>query len=189
MFPADLHSLLAHLWQSTLCVFAAWLLTLALKNNRASVRYWVWLAASVKFLVPFSLLVSAGSELVRGRFLHASRAGLFLSWKNQPALRIFRSSPYTSSDAAPVPSGSRSIDRGVVFGFHHYRHLLAGVVASYPRSSANGNATASQLVDPGSVFSLTHGARRVRNPQTCPAVAGRHHQVSFAGSIGDDCRA
>ena len=81
MFPADLHSLLAHLWQSTLCVFVAWLLTLALKNNRASVRYWVWLAASVKFLVPFSLLVSAGSELVRGRFLQVSRPGFFLSWK------------------------------------------------------------------------------------------------------------
>jgi hypothetical protein len=61
MIPADLYSLLAHLWQSTLCFLVAWLLTLALKNNRASVRYWVWLAASVKFLVPFSLLVSAGS--------------------------------------------------------------------------------------------------------------------------------
>src|SRR5271170_5557733 len=63
MIPADLYSLLAHLWQSTLCVFVAWLLTLALKNNRASVRYWVWLTASLKFLIPFSLLVSAGSEL------------------------------------------------------------------------------------------------------------------------------
>jgi uncharacterized protein (TIGR03435 family) len=50
-----------HLWQSTLVAGAAWLLTLALKGNRAQVRYWLWLAASVKFLIPFSLLVSAGS--------------------------------------------------------------------------------------------------------------------------------
>ncbi|HEY1741647.1 MAG TPA: M56 family metallopeptidase [Granulicella sp.] len=63
MIPTDLNFLVTHLWQSTLCVFAAWLLTLALKNNRASVRYWIWLAASVKFLIPFSVLVNAGSEL------------------------------------------------------------------------------------------------------------------------------
>jgi bla regulator protein blaR1 len=63
MMTANLDSILAHLWQSTLCVFLAWLLTSTLKNNRASVRYWIWLAASVKFLVPFSLLVSAGSDL------------------------------------------------------------------------------------------------------------------------------
>jgi len=52
-----------HLWQSTLCVGVAWLLTLALRRNRAAVRYAIWLAASMKFLLPFSLLVSAGSQL------------------------------------------------------------------------------------------------------------------------------
>ncbi len=51
-----------HLWQSTLCVAGIWLLTLAFRKNRAAVRYWLWLAASVKFLVPFSLLVSIGSQ-------------------------------------------------------------------------------------------------------------------------------
>ena len=51
-----------HLWQSTLCAAVAWLLTLALRKNRAAVRYWIWLAASVKFLIPFSLLVSAGNQ-------------------------------------------------------------------------------------------------------------------------------
>jgi bla regulator protein blaR1 len=52
-----------HLWQSTLFAAVAGLLTLALRKNRAQVRYWLWLAASLKFLVPFSLLVSAGSYL------------------------------------------------------------------------------------------------------------------------------
>ena len=51
-----------HLWQSTLCVAGIWILTLAFRKNRAAVRYWLWLAASVKFLVPFSLLVSIGSQ-------------------------------------------------------------------------------------------------------------------------------
>jgi bla regulator protein blaR1 len=52
---------LNHLWQSTLFALCAGMLTLALRKNRASVRYWLWLAASLKFLVPFSLLVALGS--------------------------------------------------------------------------------------------------------------------------------
>jgi beta-lactamase regulating signal transducer with metallopeptidase domain/protein involved in polysaccharide export with SLBB domain len=55
-------SMLNHLWQSTLFAVAAGLLTLALRKNRAPVRYWLWLAASVKFLVPFSLLVTIGHQ-------------------------------------------------------------------------------------------------------------------------------
>jgi len=51
-----------HLWQSTLCVLAVWLLALLCKQSRAGVRYWLWFAASVKFLVPFSFLVSIGSR-------------------------------------------------------------------------------------------------------------------------------
>jgi uncharacterized protein (TIGR03435 family) len=39
------------------------LLTLAFRNNRAAVRYALWFAASLKFLIPFALLVSLGSEI------------------------------------------------------------------------------------------------------------------------------
>jgi uncharacterized protein (TIGR03435 family) len=52
-----------HLWQSTLFAAAAWLLALAMRPHRASVRYWLWLASSLKFLLSFSLLVSAGAWL------------------------------------------------------------------------------------------------------------------------------
>lgn len=62
MILANLSPLANHLWQSTLCVVVAGLLTLVLRKNRAAVRYWIWLAASVKFLVPFSLLVTAGGH-------------------------------------------------------------------------------------------------------------------------------
>jgi uncharacterized protein (TIGR03435 family) len=52
-----------HLWQSTIAAGVAGLLTMALRRNSAAARYGVWLAASLKFLVPFALLVSAGSHL------------------------------------------------------------------------------------------------------------------------------
>jgi len=62
MTYADLSPLANHLCQSTVFAAAMGALTLPLKQNRAAVRYWLWLAASVKFLVPFSLLVNIGSQ-------------------------------------------------------------------------------------------------------------------------------
>ena len=41
-----------HLWQSTLFVFAAWLVAASLRTNGAHVRHRIWLIASLKFLVP-----------------------------------------------------------------------------------------------------------------------------------------
>jgi uncharacterized protein (TIGR03435 family) len=52
-----------HLWQSTVVTGIAWLLTLSLHKNHARMRYWVWMIASVKYLIPFSLLISAGESL------------------------------------------------------------------------------------------------------------------------------
>lgn len=63
MIPDDLSPLANHLWQSTLFFIAAWLVTLGLKKNRAAVRYWIWLLASVKFLIPFSALLGAFTYL------------------------------------------------------------------------------------------------------------------------------
>lgn len=59
-----------HLWQSTLVAAAAALLVLALRRHHARARYWIWLAASIKFLIPFSLLVAVGNHL---------------AWQRQPA--------------------------------------------------------------------------------------------------------
>src|SRR5437868_13679070 len=52
-----------HLWQSTVFAVAAGLLTLAFRKNRAQVRYWLWFSGSLKFHIPFSLLMSLGSRL------------------------------------------------------------------------------------------------------------------------------
>jgi uncharacterized protein (TIGR03435 family) len=50
-----------HLWQSTVFCLAVALTAYLLRPNRAHVRYALWFAASVKFFVPFSLLVSLGA--------------------------------------------------------------------------------------------------------------------------------
>src|SRR5271170_7182943 len=65
MIPTQLQPIANHLWQSTLFAGVAGLVTLALRKNPARTRYWLWLAASVKFLVPFSILVMAGSHFRR----------------------------------------------------------------------------------------------------------------------------
>ena len=52
-----------HLWQSTLVLLVVGLLAVLLRTNHARTRYWLWLAASLKFLFPFSWLVALGSKL------------------------------------------------------------------------------------------------------------------------------
>src|ERR1700728_1829187 len=54
-----------HFWQSTAFVAAIGLLVLLFGENRARVRYRLWLAASLKFLIPFSALIALGSVIPR----------------------------------------------------------------------------------------------------------------------------
>src|SRR2546425_332837 len=68
-----------HLWQSTLCVVIAGLLALILRKNRARARYGLWLAASMKFLLPFSLLINLGSHLAWSGASAGTNAGLYFA--------------------------------------------------------------------------------------------------------------
>jgi uncharacterized protein (TIGR03435 family) len=54
-----------HLWQSSCFAVLAGFLAFVLRKNSAKVRYWVWLSASLKFLVPFALLASLGTMIPR----------------------------------------------------------------------------------------------------------------------------
>ena len=63
MTEALARHLWGHLWQSTIFALAAGLMTIAFRANRAQVRYWLWLSASLKFLVPFALLLNLGNYL------------------------------------------------------------------------------------------------------------------------------
>jgi beta-lactamase regulating signal transducer with metallopeptidase domain len=56
-------ALLDHLWQSSLFALGAWVVTLLLRRNDARLRHAVWLAASIKFLIPFSWLALLGEQL------------------------------------------------------------------------------------------------------------------------------
>ncbi len=60
-----------HLWQSSWFAALAALLAFALRRNAPRVRYWIWLTASLKFLVPWSVLASLGS-LVKWPAGHAA---------------------------------------------------------------------------------------------------------------------
>ena len=56
-------SVFDHLWQSTLVAVFVYALTLLFRTNSARVRYGLWLAASLKFLAPFSLLAMLGGRV------------------------------------------------------------------------------------------------------------------------------
>jgi bla regulator protein BlaR1 len=68
-----------HLWQSTAFAFGAGLLALVLRNNHARGRYVLWLTASLKFLVPYSLLAGVGSHIAWWRSSAAANAGLYIA--------------------------------------------------------------------------------------------------------------
>jgi bla regulator protein blaR1 len=90
-----------HLWQSTLFAVVAALLTLSLRKNHARVRYRLWLAASVKFLIPFSLLISLGGHLAKPRVSESTQSGLY------SVVEDF-GQPFTQTVAPVVPGADAS---------------------------------------------------------------------------------
>src|SRR5687767_7013737 len=92
-----------HLWQSTVFAGVVALLSLALRRNRARLRYGLWFVASVKFLVPFAALAAAGSRL-EWRQAPAPIASVVTS----PAVRAFQA-PFAelSLDSAAVDTTPR----------------------------------------------------------------------------------
>ena len=117
---------LDHLWQSTLAVLVVIVLTLTLRKAAAGVRYGLWFAASLKFLVPFAALAALGRLL--------APAGLFPARAAPEAAMIERAArplaqfPFTydadlnapllqvplSRATAPVGSTPRHLSRSLV---------------------------------------------------------------------------
>jgi uncharacterized protein (TIGR03435 family) len=79
MWADGVRELFDHLWQSTLFLGIVALLALLLRKNQARIRYWLWMAASAKFLIPFSLLVSLGSHLPRPSHVVAPKTGAYVA--------------------------------------------------------------------------------------------------------------
>ena len=91
-----------HLWQSTVFAVAAALTTMAFRRNRANVRYWLWLSASFKFLVPFSLLMSLGSRMEWAPAVQKIAAAPAISFT-----MMQMSEPFTAAlPLAPPPRGT-----------------------------------------------------------------------------------
>src|SRR5688500_7233078 len=84
-------ALVAHLWQTTLVVGIVWLVPLALRGHRRRVRYWLWTAASLKFLVPFSWLVALGSRF---------------EWRSAPAIAKPAATFVEEILASPLPAAA-----------------------------------------------------------------------------------
>ena len=84
-----------HLWQSTLLLLAVWAVTLPLRQHQARTRHWLWLLASLKFLVPFCVLVDVGAFLGATRTPAATRSGLSLAidYVSQPFTPAARVAP------------------------------------------------------------------------------------------------
>src|SRR5687767_4791903 len=52
-----------HIWESTIVGLAAAFLAFVFRRNSASVRYWIWFAAAMKFLVPFAAVAAVVDAL------------------------------------------------------------------------------------------------------------------------------
>ena len=52
-----------HIWESTIVGLAAAFLAFVFRRNGASVRYWIWFAAAMKFLVPFAAVAAVVDAL------------------------------------------------------------------------------------------------------------------------------
>src|SRR5580698_526768 len=58
-----MNEILNHLLQSTLFAATVAVANMMLRRNSPRLRYWLWLSASIKFLVPYSWLVSIGAKI------------------------------------------------------------------------------------------------------------------------------
>ncbi len=99
-----------HLWQSTFFAGVVWLLTLALRKNHARVRHALWLAASCKFLIPFSALIALGGQ---GHWRTASATApsniaIVMDQISQPF-----TAPAMTATAPPAPSRLPELVLGV----------------------------------------------------------------------------
>ena len=96
-----------HLWQSTLFAAVAGLLTLTLRKNYARIRFGLWLAASVKFLIPFSVLVNIGSRLAGSHASNGTNAAWFVvDGLSQPFNRASIAMPVSSQHSLSAISTS-----------------------------------------------------------------------------------
>lgn len=88
-----MNAFLNHLWQSTALAVIVALAAIVLRRHSPRLRYWLWLTASAKFLVPFSLILATGARIQ----LPPDTPGLHATTVQQVSL-------YFSPAALPAPA-------------------------------------------------------------------------------------
>lgn len=98
-------ALLDHLWQSSLLAAAIALMMPLFRRQPAALRFWLWFAASMKFLLPFAALVWLGEHLLAPE---APAPVLYAIRPLAPSLQ--RAAPLL----APAPAGFAVLDVALV---------------------------------------------------------------------------
>jgi len=100
----DVVPLLNHLWQSTLAALIVWLACISwLSGYRPRLRFAMWMLASLKFLVPFSLLTAAGGMLATPSSLPPSQSQYVFDTATSRAALV-AAAPFTASSAPQAPT-------------------------------------------------------------------------------------
>jgi beta-lactamase regulating signal transducer with metallopeptidase domain len=151
-------ALLDHIWQSTLFAGVIWLLTLTFRRNGAAVRFWLWFAASIKFLVPFSALAALGDYLSRQYPASLPKSVLVL----QPAAEKFSTpakmlvAPHAQTvNLAPLLLGIWLAGFAAILGLHLLRWVRLRAILMQARDLAVPAPVqikaSSSLLEPGLV--------------------------------------
>jgi uncharacterized protein (TIGR03435 family) len=140
-----------------------------LRKNQARTRYWVWMAASLKFLLPFSLLVAAG-EWARSLLSHPATAQpAIASVLQQIEQPIAFQQVLSAAPAAVAAQHANLLPLALLVVWacgalvvaarwsRAWRHIRAAVRAASPRESMASLPVFStnELIEPG-VFGIFH---------------------------------
>ena len=107
---------LDHVWQSTLFAAVVMVAVLFFRRQAARTRFWLWFAASAKFLVPFAALSALGTALAQR--LETGPAA-FAGYMDEPIVQM------TTVSFAPLHGGGLP----AATGFDWQALLLAGWLA------------------------------------------------------------
>ncbi len=157
IWPAMAPALGNHLWQSTVFAVVAGLLTLILRKNHARARYWLWLAASVKFLVPFSLLIGMGSRLSWPHSPAGANAGFYFVMDEisqpfaQPAPATFFLNPMNLLPAILAAAWLCGFVVVLFVWLMRYRKISAAIKHAAPLREGREVEALRRLAHPGGI--------------------------------------
>ena len=166
----NLLALANHLWQSTILATIAWLLIKVLQNNSARVRYSIWMLASLKFLLPLSLLITLGSHLSwPARGYGATMNASVIEFIGVP----FGPSPFQQE---PLPAWARSAPTP-----SQYQHAAGVVLAIWLMGIAW--VVISRLIRVRRVWEILRTARRLDDGREIESLERARSLRGFARRI------